>query len=112
MTKSDLFNILKQTGYKVSSVRFNNAITPPYVCYEVEDINGMYADAIVVGEITTYWVGLFKLKTDLTSQNQLEDVLTSNRISYEKDISYQYVEDENIELIVYKFQDYVMKGRI
>jgi hypothetical protein len=110
MTKSDIFNILKQTGYKVSSVRFNSAITPPYVCYEVENIQGLYANGLVVGETTSYIVCLFKLKTDLSSPNQLEDVLTNNRISYEKDISYQYVEDENIELIVYKFQDYVAKG--
>jgi phage terminase large subunit-like protein len=110
MTKSELYNILKQTGYKVSSVRFNSAIIPPYVCYEVENIRGVYADGVTIGEITSYIVCLFKSKTDLTSPNQLEDVLTNNRISYEKDISYQYVEDENIELICYRFEDYVSKG--
>lgn len=106
MTKSELFKILTETGFKVSSVRFNTAITPPYACYEVSSIKGLYANGINIGEITEFSIYFFKSKTDLESEKILESVLTKHKISYFVDLEYKYVEDENLELITYKFEDY------
>lgn len=106
MTKSGLFKILTETGFKVSSVRFNDAITPPYVCYEVSNIKGLFAGSLKVGEIIEFSIYLFKSKTDLKSEKILESVLSKHKISYFVDLEYKYVEDENLELITYKFEDY------
>lgn len=106
MNRSELFKILTETGFKVSSVRFNGAIIPPYICYEISGTRFIYAGGIAVGEVSEYSIYLFKSKTDLKSEKTLEGILKKHKISYLMDLEYKYVEDENLELITYKFEDY------
>lgn len=110
MTKAELYNILSETGYKVTSVRFKNAITPPYMCYELSNKRGIFANGVRVGEVVEFSIYFFKLKTDLESEKVLEEVFLKHNIAYSVDLQYQYVEDENIELLIYKFEDYQAKG--
>ena len=88
MTLSDIYTILKATGYPVAYSHFtattNNPLpAPPYICYLNAYSSNLQADNKVYAKIDNLQIELYTNKKDLTAEKNLEDILDNNDIAYE-----------------------------
>ena len=88
MTLSDLYTILKATGYPVAYSHFtattNNPLpTPPYITYLSAYSSNLKADNMVYEKIDNLQIELYTNKKDLAAEKKLEDLLDQNEIAYE-----------------------------
>lgn len=88
MTLSDIYTILKATGYPVAYSHFtattNNPLpTPPYITYLSAYSSNFKADNKVYKKIDNLQIELYTAKKDLTAEKKLEDLLDQNEIAYE-----------------------------
>ena len=88
MTLSDIYTILKATGYPVAYSHFtattNNSLpNPPYICYLNAYSSNLKADNKVYQKIDNLQIELYTNKKDLAAEKKLEDILDNNDISYE-----------------------------
>lgn len=88
MTLSDIYTILKATGYPVAYSHFtstNNTPlpSPPYIVYLSAYSSNLKADNKVYKKIDNLQVELYTAKKDLTAEKKLEDLLDQNEIAYE-----------------------------
>ena len=88
MTLSDIYTILKATGYPVAYSHFtattNNPVpTPPYITYLSVYSSNLKADNMVYEKIDNLQIELYTNKKDLAAEKKLEDLLDQNEIAYE-----------------------------
>lgn len=88
MTLSDIYTILKATGYPVAYSHFTSSPntplpTPPYITYLSAYSSNLKADNKVYKKIDNLQIELYTAKKDLTAEKTLEDVLDANDIAYE-----------------------------
>jgi len=88
VTLSDIYTILKATGYPVAYSHFTGTTTtplpsPPYVCYLSAYSSNLFADNKVFKKIDNLQIELYTIKKDLVAEKKLEDLLDLNEISYE-----------------------------
>lgn len=88
MTQSELYTILKATGYPVAYSHFtattNNPLpTPPYITYLSAYSSNLKADNMVYEKIDNLQIELYTNKKDLAAEKKLEDLLDQNEIAYE-----------------------------
>lgn len=85
MTLSELYTLLKQTGFPVSYSHFDVPVTPPFICYLVDASPNFTADNKVYHKINDVRIELYTTKKDLTAESAIESLLDSNEIPYESD---------------------------
>ena len=88
MTQSELYTILKATGYPVAYSHFtattNNPLpTPPYIIYLSAYSSNLKADNKVYAKVDNLQIELYTVKKDLIAEKKLEDLLDTNEIAYE-----------------------------
>ena len=88
MTLSDIYTILKATGYPVAYSHFtattNNPLpTPPYITYLSTYSSNLKADNKVYQKIDNLQIELYTNKKDLSAEKKLEDLLDTNDIAYD-----------------------------
>lgn len=102
MEQSELFILLKTTGYPVSYHHFTTAPTPPYIVYLRAFDNNITSDYKVHGKFKFYNVELYTVKKDLVAEQKLEAVLGSINPEYET--SEAFIESEALYQIVYSIK--------
>ncbi|WP_271814495.1 hypothetical protein [Clostridium beijerinckii] len=88
MTLSDIYTILKATGYPVAYSHFTATTNtplpnPPYIVYLSAYSSNLKADNKVYKKIDNLQIELYTNKKDLTAEKKLEDILDNNDIAYE-----------------------------
>lgn len=88
MTLSDIYTILKATGYPVAYSHFTATTntplpSPPYIVYLSVYSSNLKADDRVYAKIDNLQIELYTNKKDLTAEKKLEDILDNNDIAYE-----------------------------
>lgn len=88
MTLTDIEKILQATGYPVAYSHFvsssnNPPPKPPFIIYLVSHSSNFFADNKVYKKGDILKVELYTKKKDLTIEENLENLLDKNEISYE-----------------------------
>jgi hypothetical protein len=85
LTLAELYDLLKSTGYPVAYSHFTaeNAPSPPFITYRVEESANFFADNLIHKKIHNIAIELYTDKKDLAAEAALEAVLDSNGITYE-----------------------------
>ena len=88
MTLSDIYTILKATGYPVAYSHFTATTNtplpnPPYIVYLSAYSSNLKADNKVYKKIDNLQIELYTTKKDLTAEKKLEDLLDTNGVVYE-----------------------------
>ena len=88
MTLSDIYTILKATGYPVAYSHFTGTTTtplptPPYITYLSAYSSNLKADNKVYKKIDNLQIELYTNKKDLIAEKKLEDLLDTNDIAYD-----------------------------
>lgn len=100
MTLESLYEILKQMNLPLAYNHFKSAQAPPYLIYLVEDSSNFGADNKVYHPIDNFVIELYTLKKERGIETQLEELLNSNELYYEK---YEaYINTENLYQIRYE----------
>jgi len=105
MTLSDIYTILKATGYPVSYSHFtattNSPLpTPPYITYLSVYSSNLMADNKVYKKIDNLQIELYTVKKDLTAEKKLEDLLDTNEIAYES--TEEWIDSEKLFQKIYE----------
>lgn len=108
MTLSELYTALNAlSGFK-DKVVYHHWPTPeaiptmPFIAYAEEGSDNFGADNIVYKKINNVRIELYTENKDTTSESAIEDMLTSNRIYWEKDET--YIDDERCYEIIYSIE--------
>ena len=85
MTLSELYVLLKSTGYPVAYSHFpaESAPEPPFITYREVDSVNFFADSRVHKKIINVSIELYTDRKDLTAEAALEAVFDMNGISYD-----------------------------
>ena len=107
MTQSELYTILKATGYPVAYSHFivnekNPAPKLPYITYLSAYSSNLIADDIVYKEIDNLQIELYTTKKDLAAEKKLEDLLDQNEIAY--DSTETWLESEQLFQKIYEMR--------
>ncbi|CAI3227001.1 conserved hypothetical protein [Clostridium neonatale] len=105
MTLSDIYKILKATGYPVAYSHFTETPssplpTPPYICYLSVYSSNFKADNKLYKKIDNLQIELYTAKKDLTAEKKLEDLLDQNDIAYET--TETWIESEQLLQKIYE----------
>jgi sulfur transfer complex TusBCD TusB component (DsrH family) len=100
MTLVELKQILDTVGYPVAYSHFNEAKTPPFICYLVSNSSNFMADNKVWQKIDNIQIELYTAKKDLIAEGKLEQVLDDNEIPY--DTTEIYIETEKLFQKIYE----------
>lgn len=105
MTLSDIYIILKATGYPVAYSHFseendNSLPIPPYICYLSVYSSNFKADNKVYAKVDNIQIELYTTKKDLKAEKILEDILEANDITYES--TEAYIESEKLFQKIYE----------
>lgn len=108
MTLAELFTALNGlTGFKDKVVYHHwpspeKIPTMPFITYMEEGSDNFGADNIVYKAINNVRIELYTETKDTTSESAIENMLTSNRIYWEKDET--YIDDERCYEIIYSIE--------
>ncbi|NMF06256.1 hypothetical protein ACUH7Y_07090 [Clostridium beijerinckii] len=105
MTLSDIYTILKATGYPVAYSHFiatpNNPLpTPPYITYLSAYSSNMFADDIVYMDIDNLQIELYTAKKDPVAEKKITDLLKTNGIAYQS--TEDWIESEQLFQKIYE----------
>lgn len=105
MTQSELYTILKATGYPVAYSHFivnekNPPPEPPYITYLSAYSSNLKADNKVYKKIDNYQIELYTVTKDLVTEKKLEDLLDTNEIAY--DSVETWIDSENLFQKIYE----------
>lgn len=101
MTLSELFTILKATGYPVAYSHFPEAPSVPFIVYLESDSTNFHADNRTYKPIKGIQVELYTNKKDLTAETTIEALLDQNELAYETDET--FIESEQLFQKIYFF---------
>lgn len=98
-----LFDLLKTLNIPVAYDHFdtNKNVSPPFIAYREIGADTFKADSITYYRLHEYEIELVTEKKDINLQNQLEELLTTNKIPYDV---YNEVWDED-EKIYHNFYE-------
>lgn len=105
MTLTELYDVLKATGFPVAYSHFtatpkNPLPKPPYITYFVASSPSFMADNVVYKKIDDVQIDLYTAKKDIEAEMKLENVLNENELPYD---SYEtYIESEKIYQKIYE----------
>ena len=103
MEESNLYFILKSIGIPVAYDHFINTnlerIAPPFILYRNDDASHFKADDQVFYMNKEYIVELVTDKKDISLEQALESVLSSNYLPFDK--TENYIELEDIYQVTY-----------
>ena len=107
MTQSELYTMLKATGFPVAYSHFtattNNPLpTPPYITYLTAYSSNLMADNKVYKKIDNLQIELYTNKKDLTTEKKLEDILDNNDIAY--DSTETWIDTEKLFQKIYEIR--------
>lgn len=102
MIQSELFALLKTTGYPVSYHHFTAPPVPPYIVYLRAFDNNISSDYKVHGKFKFYQIELYTIIKDLVAEQKLEAVL--NGINAEYDVTEVYIDTEVLYQIIYQIK--------
>lgn len=105
MIQSELYTILKATGFPVAYSHFNATTntplpSPPYITYLSAYSSNMKADNKVYKKIDNFQIELYTKTKDLVSEKKLEDLLNMNEIAYES--TETWIESEQLFQKIYE----------
>ena len=107
MIQSELYTILKATGFPVAYSHFTGTTTtplptPPYICYLSAYSSNLKADNKVYKKIDNLQIELYTTKKDLAAEKKLEDLLDQNEIAY--DSTETWLESEQLFQKIYEMR--------
>lgn len=87
MKHKDLFDLLKTLNIPVAYDHFasNKEVTPPFVVYREISSNTFKADDITYYRPYNFEIELITEKKDVALEQQVEELLTTNKIPYDID---------------------------
>lgn len=87
MKHKDIYDLLKTLNIPVAYDHFesNKNITPPFVVYREISIDTFKADGITYYRPYEFEIDLVTEKKDVSLQEQVETLLTNNKIPYDLD---------------------------
>lgn len=100
MTLSELYNLLKQTGFPVTYSHFTSAQATPYITYLVAYSSNIFADNKVHKKVSNVQVELYTTKKDLAAESKLEEVLDANELPYQS--TETFIPSENLFQKIYE----------
>lgn len=85
MTLKSIYDLLKTIGIPVAYNHFDEKmnVTPPFIVYRESAPDTFKADNITYYKDINIEIELVTIKKDVTLQNQIEELLTSNNIPYD-----------------------------
>lgn len=94
MTLSELFTILKATGYPVAYSHFRETPSVPFIVYLEDDSSNFHADNRTYKKVRSIRIELYTDKKDLVAEDKVEALLDENEIPYQ---SYEvYIDSEKV----------------
>lgn len=102
---TNLKNILDQLGIPVAYSHFNTATQLPYICFYESGTDNTFADNKVWHQCKSVEIELYTELKDLDLEEDLEDLLNTNEIPFEK-ITETYIDDEKMYESVYQIELY------
>ena len=89
-----IYELLKTLNIPVAYDHFvtNKGINPPFIVYRETNVETFKADGITYYRPHNFEIELVTEKKDVTLQNSIEDLLTTNKIPY--DVSNEVWDDE------------------
>ena len=87
MEHKDLFDLLRTLNIPVAYDHFvsNKEVSPPFVVYRETSSNTFKADDITYFRPRNYEIELITEKKDVALEQQVEELLTTNKIPYDID---------------------------
>lgn len=85
MKAREVYDMLKTLNIPVAYDHFdsNKGITPPFIVYRETDVDTFKADGISYYRGYNYEIELITEKKDISLQEDLEELLTTNKIPYD-----------------------------
>lgn len=102
MTYIELLNSLKTLGYPVAYDTFNSLQSPPFITILYTNNNDLMADNINYVDVKNFQVELYTDKYYPPTEKEVEDLLKSIGLAYEK--SGAPMPDEDLYQTVYDIQ--------
>ena len=100
----ELIEILTEIGapYAYDHFAEGESTDPPFICWRMPGSNNFSADGIVYQKITTVNIELYTDKKDLPCESQVESILDSHGIFYNK--TEVWIESEKLYEVLYSFE--------
>lgn len=98
MTWSDFRQVILQLGIPSAYDHFDVAQTPPYIAYRTADRPDLMADNTHYYPRTIGELELYTKTKDLTTEKQIEDLLTANKIPWSFEYE-DYIDSEGVFLV-------------
>jgi len=100
MTLTELYTLLKSTGYPVAYSHFNGSPPSiPFITYLEADSTNFFADNRTYKQVKGIQVELYTNKKDLTAEATIETLLDQHELAYETDEI--YIESEQLFKKIY-----------
>lgn len=99
MTRKELIDILKKTGYPIRYNSFKTPPSTPYLIYLATDTDNTFADNKVYEKNTNYQVELYTDKKDFDVQENIENLFDEYEIPWES--SEAYIKEEKLYQVIY-----------
>lgn len=103
MTQTELFQVLKLTGYPIKNKKHKSVPPLPYITYKYTHSSDRMADNEIYNEINNFDIVLITEDKDLAAEKLLEDTLRANGIKSwaKRDASSESTE---VEATIYQIQ--------
>ncbi len=105
MTLEQLYTALSETmypGIPVAFGHFREPTSPPFIIYLIEGNSDIHADNINYRPIVNIRIELYTDNKDISAEEELQDTLTDNRLSYAKDEA--WIDSEKMYMVSYSLQ--------
>lgn len=101
MTIATFAKEIKTLGVPVAYGVFEEAQKPPYMLYDMDEHDSVFADNITYAEGEHYRLELYTQYRDLKLEKAIKDLLTKNETPYE--MTGSYLSDEKLRETVFYF---------
>ena len=100
----EIIQMLKETGFPYAYDHFaeGHAVDPPFICYLIPDSDNFSADGIAYHKVNVVHIELYTDKKDLDVEKNLEAVMDSHGIFYDR--SETWIESEKLYEVLYSFE--------
>ena len=107
MTYENIHQILTGLGVPVTYYQFeeNTEVVPPFLCWYVPGSDGFYADNKVYAQLVQITIELYTEDKRWDLEAQLEEILNSNELPFNKTES--YVDSEKLFLQTYETEAFI-----
>ena len=102
MTQAELCAALKSLGMPVAYGEFTQPTVPPFITYQFNSNDDLFADNKNVIAVDTYLVELYVKFKDLAKEKLIQDKFKELNLPYSK--TEEYLESEKVRQVVYEIQ--------